>query len=89
MCIDHIPDFAHLEIHKNHREWYIDLKLSGVIISESFTSICHFRWILQVAKVEKIRCVNYACFPKSSHICIVSYIAIYGKHQKYVYSSIY
>ena len=31
MCIVHTSDFAHLEIHKNHREWYTDLKLLGLI----------------------------------------------------------
>ena len=30
-CIVHTSDFAHLEIHKNHREWYLDVKLSGMI----------------------------------------------------------
>ena len=30
-CIVHTSDFAHLEIYKNHREWYTDLKLSGII----------------------------------------------------------
>ena len=30
-CIIHTSDFAHLEIHKNHREWYLDVKLSGMI----------------------------------------------------------
>ena len=30
-CIVHTSDFAHLEIHKNHREWYLDVKLSGTI----------------------------------------------------------
>ena len=30
-CIVHTSDFAHLEIHKNHREWYTDLTLSGII----------------------------------------------------------
>ena len=30
MCIVHTSDYAHLEIHKNHREWYTDVKLSGV-----------------------------------------------------------
>ena len=29
--IVHTSDFAHLEIHKNHREWYLDVKLSGMI----------------------------------------------------------
>ena len=28
MCIVYTSDFAHLEIHKNHRERYADLKLS-------------------------------------------------------------
>ena len=47
MCIVHTSDFAHLEIHKNHSEWYIDVKLSGIIknssstIPESFTCIHH------------------------------------------------
>ena len=27
MCIVHTSDFANLEIHKNHIEWYTDLKL--------------------------------------------------------------
>ena len=31
MCIVHTSDFANLEIHKNHREWYLDVKLSGTI----------------------------------------------------------
>ena len=31
MCIVHTSDFAYLEIHKNHREWYLDVKLSGMI----------------------------------------------------------
>ena len=30
-CLVHTYDFAHLEIHKNHMEWYIDLKISEVI----------------------------------------------------------
>ena len=33
MCIVHTSDhdFAHLEIHKNHRKWYTDVKLLGII----------------------------------------------------------
>ena len=31
MLIVHTSDFAHLRIHKNHREWYTDLKLSGML----------------------------------------------------------
>ena len=31
MCIVYTSNFAHLEIHKNYREWYTDLKLSRVI----------------------------------------------------------
>ena len=27
-CIVHTSNFAHLDNHKNHREWYTDLKLS-------------------------------------------------------------
>ena len=30
-CIVHTSDFDHLEIYKNHREWYTDLKLLGMI----------------------------------------------------------
>ena len=30
-CIVHTSYFAHLEIHKNHREWYTALKLSMMI----------------------------------------------------------
>ena len=30
-CIIHTSDFAHLEIHINHRDWYTDVKLSGMI----------------------------------------------------------
>ena len=29
-CIIHTSDFAHLEIHKHHRELYLDVKLSGM-----------------------------------------------------------
>ena len=29
-CMVNTSDFAHLEIHKNHREWYLDVKLSGM-----------------------------------------------------------
>ena len=30
-CIVHTSDFSHLKIHKNHSEWYTNLKLSRVI----------------------------------------------------------
>ena len=30
-CIVHTSDFANFEIHKNHREWCLDVKLSGMI----------------------------------------------------------
>ena len=30
-CIVYTSDFAYLKIHKNHREWYTDMKLSGMI----------------------------------------------------------
>ena len=30
-CIVHTSDFAHLEFHKNYREWYTEVKLSGII----------------------------------------------------------
>ena len=30
-CIVHTSDFAHLEIHKSHRESYTDLKLSEMM----------------------------------------------------------
>ena len=30
-CIVYTSDFEHLGIYKNHKEWYIDSKLSGVI----------------------------------------------------------
>ena len=30
-CIVHTSDFAHLEMHKNYREWYTDVKLSESI----------------------------------------------------------
>ena len=29
--IVHTPDFAYLKVHKNHREGYTDVKLSGMI----------------------------------------------------------
>ena len=55
-CIFHTSDFVHLEIHKNHKQWCKDLKLSGngSTIPESFTSICHSKEILYVIKVEKL-----------------------------------
>ena len=31
MCIVHTSDFAHLEVHKNHKQWCKHLKLSGLI----------------------------------------------------------
>ena len=49
MYIVYTSDFAHLEIHKSHKELYTDSKLSGMIkdsgstIPESFTSICHYK----------------------------------------------
>ena len=30
-CLAQTFNFAYLEIHKNHREWYTDLQLSGMI----------------------------------------------------------
>ena len=30
-CIVHTSDFAHLEIHKNYREWYTEVKHTGII----------------------------------------------------------
>ena len=33
-CIVHTSDFAYLMIHKNHTEWYTDLKLSEIIKEE-------------------------------------------------------
>ena len=30
-CIVHTSNFAYLEIHKNHREWYTALKLSRIL----------------------------------------------------------
>ena len=31
MFIVQTSNFDHLEIYKNHRQWYTDLKLSGII----------------------------------------------------------
>ena len=31
MYIVHTSDFEYLEIHKNHKEWSLDLKLLGMI----------------------------------------------------------
>ena len=29
-CVVHTPNLTDLEIHKNYREWYTDMKLSGM-----------------------------------------------------------
>ena len=38
-------------------------------------------------RVSKIRCVNYACFPKSDHICTEACLCFLRKHLAWVYSN--
>ena len=56
---------------QNHREWYTDMKLSGIVILQS-VKISHL-YIIPDRFYEspklKIACMNYACFPKSDRPC--------------------
>ena len=63
MCIVHTFNFAHLEMHKSHREWYTNLKLSGMIKeynSNSISTVSHPSVILnRFYKSPKLK--NWMC----------------------------
>ena len=80
-CIVHTFDFSHLEIHKNPRKWYTNLRLSGMMKEYwfynpwSFTPICYSNYTLWVSKVEKLDVWTMQVFPNP-----VTYIA----HESYM-----
>ena len=73
-CIVHTSNFSTLVTHKISLEWQIDVKLSGIVEP----LFLHHPWMYQIfipfhvvfmdLQMFKIRCVNYARFPISSHI---------------------
>ena len=72
-CTVHTSNFSVLETHKICLEWQIDVKLSGILEP----LFLHHYWKFHICllflvvfmdlQMSKIGCVNYACFPKSSH----------------------
>ena len=73
-CIVHTSNFSTLETHKIYLEWQIHVKLLGIVEP----LFLHHSWKFLICipfavgfvdlQMSKIWCVNYARFPKSSHI---------------------
>ena len=76
MCIVHTSNFSNLMTHKIYLKWWIDVKLSGIVVllflyhPGKFHICIPFRVVFMILQMSKIGCVNYVRFPKSGHIYV-------------------
>ena len=73
-CIVDTSNFSTLVAHKMYLKWQIDVKLFRIVEPLFFyhpwrSQVCiPFGVVIMDLQMSKIKCVNYAHFPKSGHI---------------------
>ena len=74
----HTSNFSTSMTHKIYLKWWIDVKHSGIVVllflyhPWKFHISIPFPVVFMILQMSKIGCVNYAHFPKSGHILLIT-----------------